>query len=560
MFTGTSAAGATVQLLEGATVLGSATADASGNWSITSSALSDGVHNIAAQATDLAGNTSAASSALAVTIDTSNPAVSTPALTPASDSGVSNTDNITSITTPVFTGTAEAGAMIQLLEGTTVLGSATADGTGSWSMTSSALAAGVHHLAARATDLAGNQSTSGSLAVTIDTLAPTVSVPDLAAASDSGSSNSDNLTNITTPVFVGTSAAGATVQLFEGTTVLGSTTADASGNWSITSSMLTSGTHNIAAHSTDLAGNQSTSGTLTVTIDTAGPAISVPDLTAASDSGSSNSDQVTNDTTPTLSGTAEAGASVALLDGSTVVGTATANSSGNWTITASALANGVHNLTARATDAAGNQTTSAALAVTIDTTNPAVSTPDLAASSDSGASSSDNVTNVTTPLLTGTAEAGATVQLLDGSSVLGTVTADGSGNWSITTSVLAGGTHSFAARATDLAGNQATSATLVVTIDTSAPNVSVPDLTAASDSGSSNTDNVTSITTPVFTGTAEAGATVQLLEGSTVLGTATANSSGTGRSRLVLWPAAPTTSRRGPPMRRAIKALPRRWP
>ena len=209
-------------------------------------------------------------------------------------------------------------------------------------------------------------------------------------------------------MFVGTSAAGATVQLFEGTTVLGSTTADASGNWSITSSMLTSGTHNIAAHSTDLAGNQSTSGTLTVTIDTAGPAISVPDLTAASDSGSSNSDQVTNDTTPTLSGTAEAGASVALLDGSTVLGTGTANSSGNWSITASALASGVHNLTARATDAAGNQTTSAALAVTIDTTNPAVSTPDLAASSDSGASSSDNVTNVTTPLLTGTAEAGAT--------------------------------------------------------------------------------------------------------------------------------------------------------
>ena len=64
----------------------------------------------------------------------------------------------------------------------------------------------------------------------------------------------------------------------------------------------------------------------------------------------------------------------------------------------------------------------------------------------------------------------------EGSTVLGTATADGSGNWSITSSGLAGGTHNIAARATDLAGNQTTSAALVVTIDTTAPAVSAPDL------------------------------------------------------------------------------------
>ena len=156
--------------------------------------------------------------------------------------------------------------------------------------------------------------------------------------------------------------------------------------------------------------------------------------------------------------------------------------------------------------------------MTIDTTSLFVSTPDLAAASDSGASNTDNLTNITTPVFTGTATAGAMVQLLDGTSVVGSATADGSGNWSITSSVLASGVHNISARASDLAGNQFTSAALVVTIDTTAPAVGKPDLTAASDSGSSNTDNLTSITTPTFTGTAEAGATVQLLEGSTVLG------------------------------------------
>ena len=50
-------------------------------------------------------------------------------------------------------------------------------------------------------------------------------------------------------------------------------------------------------------------------------------------------------------------------------------------------------------------------------------------------------------------------------------------------------------------------------MDTVANAPSVPDLTAASDSGSSSTDNITKITTPTFTGTAEAGALVTLLEG-----------------------------------------------
>ena len=50
------------------------------------------------------------------------------------------------------------------------------------------------------------------------------------------------------------------------------------------------------------------------------PAPSAPALTAASDSGASSSDAITNNTTPTFTGTAEAGSTVILYDGVTSVG------------------------------------------------------------------------------------------------------------------------------------------------------------------------------------------------------------------------------------------------
>ncbi|MFB2803333.1 Ig-like domain-containing protein [Shewanella seohaensis] len=95
---------------------------------------------------------------------------------------------------------------------------------------------------------------------------------------------------------------------------------------------------------------------------------STPDLDAASDTGASNTDNITSDNTPTFTGTAEANATVTVISSiSGTLGITTADGSGNWSYTASAMANGVHNMTATATDAAGNTSVaSSALAVTID--------------------------------------------------------------------------------------------------------------------------------------------------------------------------------------------------
>ena len=166
-FTGAVESGATVSLFEGATTLGTATA-VNGNYSITlTTPLAEGPHNITAKASDAAGNTSGLSAPLVVTIDTTAPAIGPLVLSVASDSGASDHDRITNVTQPIFTGTADTGATVILLEGSIQLGSGIATG-GSWSIKSAALADGVHNVTAKAIDLAGNSSTTTAVSVTID--------------------------------------------------------------------------------------------------------------------------------------------------------------------------------------------------------------------------------------------------------------------------------------------------------------------------------------------------------------------------------------------------------
>src|SRR6185295_2237607 len=285
----------------------------------------------------------------------------------ASDTGASATDNLTSLSTLSFSGSAEAGAQVRLfVDG--VAGSATIAAGGTWTLSAAGLGAGLHNFSVRATDAAGNVGPlSASLAVTIDLSAPAApSTPDLDPASDTGVSNSDNITSLTTLSFSGTAEAGATVQLFIDA-VPGATTTAAGGTWTLVAAGLASGVHAVTARATDPAGNLGPlSPALSVTVDATAPAApSVPDLDPASDSGASNSDNVTSLTTLSFSGSAEAGVRVQLfVDG--VGGGTTVAAAGAWTLVASSLPPGIHLITARATDDAGNQgPASGALSVTI---------------------------------------------------------------------------------------------------------------------------------------------------------------------------------------------------
>jgi len=217
---------------------------------------------------DVAGNLNAASTSTdnSVSFDNVPPAApGTPDLQAASDTGTSNSDNITSITTPTFTVSAISGNTVTLFDGSTQIGSAVASG-GIATITSSILSEGVHSsITAKQTNSVGNTSAaSAALSVTIDTIAPAApSIPALSPAL----TDPDGIIAPGTKTFTGTADAGPTVTILDGVTQIGSGTAAQYASPGITTSTIsTAGDHSITAKSTDTAGNSSTSGALVLTV------------------------------------------------------------------------------------------------------------------------------------------------------------------------------------------------------------------------------------------------------------------------------------------------------
>ncbi|HIE3848988.1 TPA: Ig-like domain-containing protein, partial [Pseudomonas aeruginosa] len=523
VISGTAEAGATVTLTDaGGNPIGQVTADGSGNWSFTpGTPLANGTV-IVATATDPTGNTGPQA---ATTVDSVAPAA--PVVNPSNGTTIS--------------GTAEAGAKVILTDGSgNPIGETTADGSGNWTFTPATPLANGTVVNAVAQDPAGNTGPQGS--TTVDAVAPNTPVVN---------PSNGNLLN-------GTAEPGSTVTLTDGNgNPIGQTTADGSGNWSFTpGSQLPNGTVvNVTA--SDAAGNTSLPATTTVdsslpsipqvdpsngsvisgtadagntiiitdgngnpigqvTADGSGnwsftPGIPLPDGTVVNVVARSPSNV---DSAPAvitvdgvapaapvidpsngteISGTAEAGATVILTDGGgNPIGQATADGSGNWTFTpGTPLANGTV-INAVAQDPAGN--TSGPASVTVDAIAPAAPVIDP----------SNGV------VISGTAEAGATVILTDGNgNPIGQVTADGSGNWAFTPATpLANGTV-INALAQDAAGNN--SSPTSATVDSLAPAAPVIDPSNGS----------------VIAGTAEAGATVILTDGNgNPIGQVTADGSG----------------------------------
>src|SRR5260221_4168386 len=226
------------------------------------------------------------------------------------------------------------------------------------------MANGAGSLTATATDAAGNTGVaSAALSVTIDTTAPVA--PSIASFSTDSGTVGDGLTNDNTVTLTGTAEANSTVKVFDGVTLLASVSADGTGAWPYTTAALANGAHSLTATATDAAGNTGTaSAALSVTVDTTAPV--APSIASFSPDSATVGDGITNANILTLTGTAEANATVKVFDGATLLGSVSADGTVAWTYTTAALANGAHTLTATATDAAGTSSAaSAALSVTV---------------------------------------------------------------------------------------------------------------------------------------------------------------------------------------------------
>ena len=444
---GTAAAGSTVKVYDGSTQIGTATATSAGSWDYITQVLTDAKHTLTATATNSSGQTSVASAGLAVIVDTKAPAAPTIA-----------SDTINSANQIVVSGTAEANSAIKVFDGTTQVGTATTNASGAWSATTSALSAGSHALTAKAIDVAGNVSvastavdpvvgsgttgsagsgssgsgTSGSGTSGTGTTAP--AAPNIASFSSDTGIAGDHITSDNTLTLAGTAVANSTVKVFDGTTQLGSVTADASGAWHYTTTALSDGKHDFTATDTVSGVTGKASTALEVTVDTAAP--DAPVLL---------SDPTTHNHA-TVSGTAEAGSLIKLYEGTTLLGTATVASDGDWSVTTPNLKHGSHTFTATATDAAGN---TSALSQPID--------PPIGSHSGSGTSTVE-VTNVRqhwdhTATIKGTADANSDIKLYDGTTSVGSATTGTDGKWSFQTSDLSGKSHAFTAEQVDTTGH-----------------------------------------------------------------------------------------------------------
>ncbi|HDR2796619.1 TPA: Ig-like domain repeat protein, partial [Enterobacter asburiae] len=290
---------------------------------------------------------------------------------------------------------------------------------GRWQFTAPALADGDYTVTVQVTDDAGNAQTSAELHVTVDTV---TAAPVITLSDDTGVQG-DSQTNDTTPGFAiatDTDAVSVMVSIDGGAAV--AATKDADGKWHFTSGELADGDHSISVTVTDLAGNTSNA-SLTFTVDTT---LSIPtlDMVDASDSGSSSTDNITNDSTPVFTlGNIDADVTdVQVLINGTAYSAQLVD--GRWQFTAPALADGDYTVTGQVTDDAGNIQRSAALDVTIDTVT---AVPVITLTDDTGVQG-DNQTNDTTPgfaIATDTDAVSVMVSIDGGAAVAATKDADG---------------------------------------------------------------------------------------------------------------------------------------
>lgn len=263
------------------------------------------------------------------------------------------------------------------------------------------------------------------------------------------------VTDDPTPEFSGTAEPGSTVVVedSDGNEVC-TDVADSSGAWSCTpTTPLPDGTNPYTADATDEAGNTSPQDTVTFTIDTTAPAVTV--LTPADGS-------TTTDATPEVTGTGEPGASIEVTENGQPICSATVQPDGTWSCTPSLpLLPGEHTFTATAEDEAGNTATATTTFTIVpsggDTTAPAAP---VITSPAEGATVQD-----TTPLVSGTGETGATVTVTEGSTVLCTAVVGGDGTWSCSPTVaLPLGPHTVTATQADADGNVSPADSLTFTV------------------------------------------------------------------------------------------------
>ncbi|MEY0679289.1 Ig-like domain-containing protein [Providencia rettgeri] len=458
-------------------------ANEQGDWSLTiSDNLADGSHILNVKVTDSVGNQGVFIQSLIV--DTTLPAA-TATLTESSDSGAKG-DNLTQHQAVTLEGiTKPQSAVVIQFAGQEY--STLADKDGQWQVALPAVNQdGEYDYQVSVTDTVGNIGMSNGQFI-VDTQVDSLSVH-LDVPSDSGNIG-DHITQESRPHFSGKAEAGSRVELtIGGQHVV--TTADSHGAWSVvTQNVFADGTYDYTVKATDMAGN-STVVTESVQIKTT--------LQPTTLQLNNQSDLMTNQPLPTLSGQSEPHATIQVSLSGEIYSTV-ADAQGAWSImVTSPLASGSHSLKVQVTDIAGNSE-KISETVWVDTTLPAA-TAKLTESSDSGAKG-DNLTQHQAVTLEGITKPQSAVVIQFAGQEYSTL-ADKDGQWQVALpAVSQDGEYDYQVSVTDTVGNIGTSTGQFI-VDTQVDSLSVHLDTLS--------DLMTNQPLPTLSGQSEPHATIQV--------------------------------------------------
>ena len=433
---GTALSGSKVVVYSGSTELGSTTANSSGvfTYTITPANLATlgqgSAKGVTAKVFDGAGNSSVASSNFVFTVKTVLPDSPTIISIGGADATVSTKANDS-----ILVGKTIPAGSVELYFGSSVLGKANADSTGSFSYVLSSanitlLGQGSRSIVAKVADAFGNVSAlSTAFNFSVRTTLPQAPSITSIGGSDKIISPVSNDNTV-----VGTALAASTIGFYSGTIFLGQTTANSQGTFSYSLSdqnILALGQgagKTLSATSTDVYGNVSkASAAFGFTIKTLPPA--APIITSI---GGVDKLVTTNFNDNKVAGTALAGTSVSIYSGSTLLGSALTSSTGtfDYALTAdniNVLGQGSgKSLAAKATDIGGTSALSTAFSFGIRTVPPAP--PVISNIGGSDFTVSSFIVNDNT--VVGTAESGSTIQVYSGSNLLGTTVTSAFGAFS----------------------------------------------------------------------------------------------------------------------------------
>ncbi|NEG99570.1 hypothetical protein GQQ22_12660, partial [Pantoea agglomerans] len=506
--------GSTVVITDGDTELGTATVDADGSWTFTpDEPLADGEHALVVDGTDANGN--ASSSTVDVTVDTSATA---PGLTDDAGNPIADGATTSDSTPTLGGGGMEPGSTVTVTDGDTELGTATVGEDGSWTFTpDEPLADGEHALVVDGTDANGN-AVNDTVNVNVDTSATAPGLTD-----DAGNPIADGTTtsDSTPTISGGGMQPGSTVTVSDGDTELGTATVDADGSWTFTpETPLADGEHALVVDGTNASGNQ-VNDAINVVVQTA------PSMEIVDDNGTAILDGDTiSDSTPTFNGkNFEPGTTIVIADGETTLTTVSVGEEGNWSFTpGTALADGAHAIRVTVTDQQG-VSASGILNITIDTTPPEgvdISSVTMV-DNDGAAITAAGITADNMPTFSGAdLEAGATVVIRDGETLLGETTVNEDGSWSFTPSTaLDDGDHHFTFEVTDAVGNSSGMSDALDLSVSAAKGINTG-VVITDDAGRVIVDgDAINDTTPTFSGKDQTpGTTVTIADGETELGSA----------------------------------------